>query len=88
MTAGLSSRVGRSFGEKILTRLDTESIANLIEHTTGKRPEVAQSERAARTVAALTRTLKTTAAESLFDTEPDQLQATLVALADCDENAR
>ncbi|MEM7408306.1 MAG: hypothetical protein AAF458_23655 [Pseudomonadota bacterium] len=60
----------------------TELAADYVEATHGRRPAEAQAERVARVAASMRKTLSVTAEASLFDTEPDQLQATLIALAD------
>ena len=66
----------------MITRFEPELAAQYVAVTQGTRPNPSQAERTASVAAGMTRTLTTTAADSLFDTEPDQLQATLVALAD------
>lgn len=63
-----------------------ELAADYVEVTHGRRPSEAQSERVARVAAGMRKTLTVTAETSLFDTEPDQLQATLVALADPEDS--
>ena len=59
-----------------------------VQATQGSQPDAAQASRVAKVTMGMTRTLTVTAAESLFDTEPDQLQQTLVALADDEEVQR
>ena len=65
-----------------MSRLSDEAAAELVEATTGHRPGGLQANRVARTVGAMARTMDAMAPASLFDTEPSQLDATLVELAD------
>jgi hypothetical protein len=64
------------------SKFEPEIAAQYIAATHWTRPDPEQAGRAARVAGSLANTLDVTAAESLFDTEPDQLQATLISLAD------
>ena len=65
-----------------MPKMSAETAREFVAATQGQIPEPLQAERMARVANVFGGALAATAAESLFDTEPDQLQAVLVALAD------
>ena len=65
-----------------MKKLTSEQARDYVAATHGRAPEPVQAARVARVTEVFTASLETTAAESLFDTEPEHLQGVLVALAD------
>jgi len=65
-----------------MPKLSAETARDYVTATQGLEPGPIQAERLARVANVFGGSLTTTAAQSLFDTEPDHLQAVLVALAD------
>ena len=65
-----------------MNEISAELAAQYVAATDGSTPDAAQAARVAKVTNGMTRTLDVTAADSLFDTEPDQLQQTLCELAD------
>ena len=67
-----------------MPKLSAETARDYVAATQGLEPEPIQAERLARVANAFGASLATSAAQSLFDTEPEHLQAVLVALADAE----
>lgn len=67
-----------------MQRMTKDLARNYVETTQGSTPSDEQAVRLAKTASAMTATLEVTAKESLFDTEPAQLEPMLRALADAE----
>ena len=67
-----------------MQRMTKDLARHYVEKTQGSTASDEQAVRLAKTASAMTATLEVTAKESLFDTEPEQLEPMLRALADAE----
>ncbi len=67
-----------------MARLKHDHVNAVVEHTLGRKLSEASAQRAANMTAAVSRALNALAKESLFDTEPGNLETVLESLAQTD----
>ncbi|MCB9871590.1 MAG: hypothetical protein H6983_08905 [Ectothiorhodospiraceae bacterium] len=71
-----------------MSRPDPAGLADLVASTLGRRPSAESAERMAAAVEGVGEALAALAAESLFDTEPQNLETVLAELAPPAEGSR